>query len=148
MGVKEAVLDEVVVSVPETEGVLVTVPDLLGLLEGDEERVFDDVIECVLDLLGVTEGVTDGVFDLLGVTDGVTEGVPDLLGVTEGVTEGVPDLLGVTEGVTEGVPERVPLGVEEGVEVCVLDGVILEVFELVGVKEEVLDSEDVVVLLT
>ena len=134
LDVKEGVLDEVVVTVPETEGVLVPVPDLLAVPEGDEERVFDDVIEDVLETEGVAEGVTEGVLDLLGVTDGVTEGVPDLLAVTDGVTEGVP--------------ERVPLDVEEGVEVCVLDGVILEVFELVGVIEEVLDSEDVVVLLT
>ena len=136
-----------VVNVPDTEGVLVTVPDLLAVPEAVKEGVFDDVIEAVLETEGVAEGVTEGVLDLLGVTDGVTEGVPDLLGVTEGVTEDVPERVPDLLGVTEGVPERVPLGVEEGVEVCVLDGVILEVLELVGVEEEVLDSEDVVVLL-
>lgn len=96
---------------------------------------------------GVFEAVIDGVL----VLDGVPEGVPDLVGVVvledvfEGLLDGVPDLVGVFVllGVPVGVLERVPLVVLVGVNVWL--GVILVVDVCVG--DEPAENEPVCVPL-
>jgi hypothetical protein len=65
---------------------------------GDGVGAGPDIVG-VIDIVGVTDGVTDGagsdklgVIDIVGVTDGVIDGVTDILGVTDGVGDGSTQL--------------------------------------------------------
>ena len=114
--------------------------DLVGLTDAVTEEVadleddFDAVMDAVLDLVGLTDAVTEEVADLEGDFDGVIDAVLDLVGLTVGVSELVLDLVGLTDAVTEEVADLVGLTV--GVSELVLDLVGLTV----AVNEEVLDG--------
>ena len=152
--------------VPVPEGVLdgVRVPD--GVLEGVIDLL--DVIDAVLEVDAVREGVPDGVpegeRDAVSVVEGVAEGdVPDVdvvvgvgdtvllavldgVRVPDGVLEGVIDLLDVidvvleVDAVREGVPDLVPEGERDAVSVVegVAEGDVPDVDVVVGLKDAVL----------
>ena len=127
VGVADSVAEGVAVGVQVAEvvGVYVslgeTVPDALGVTEGEAEGVALGVSDGVAVAVSVVEGV--GVNVLLGET------VPDTLGVPEGVRLGVGLRLGLLLGVAvpEGLALGVPVSVAAGDSLGVCEGVSLAV---------------------
>ena len=100
--------------------------------------------EEVLDLVGLTDAVTEEVADFVGLTVGVNEEVLDLVGLTDAVTEEVADFVGLTVGVNEEVLDGVGLVDEEfeAVTEFVTDCVLLFLTDNVVVDKGLDDNSD------